>query len=101
MQCWKAGELSAMKSAVTVIFSDLLTVCVSKSESAVTVITNELLSVCAANLCKIYCSCYLCYLFSCMFVNKPSFSIILRAGLFTPYTHKTIFVTIFISRHSN
>ncbi|GBN71773.1 hypothetical protein AVEN_131662-1 [Araneus ventricosus] len=34
-----------------------------------------------------YCFLYLCYVFSCIFVNKPSFSIILRVGLFTPYTH--------------
>ncbi|GBM63032.1 hypothetical protein AVEN_54712-1 [Araneus ventricosus] len=56
---WKVGELSAIESAVTVIISNLLTVCVSKSERAVTVITSELLSVCAANLYKSYCSCYL------------------------------------------
>nr|GBN74218.1 hypothetical protein AVEN_104415-1 [Araneus ventricosus] len=34
----ESDELSAIESAVTVINSDLLTVCVSKSESAVTVI---------------------------------------------------------------
>ncbi|GBO16524.1 hypothetical protein AVEN_88649-1 [Araneus ventricosus] len=75
---WKADELSAIESTVTVI-SDLLTVCVSKSESAVTVITSELLSVCVANLYKSYCSSYLCYVFfSCSFVNKPSLSCVLN-----------------------
>ncbi|GBO18061.1 hypothetical protein AVEN_21791-1 [Araneus ventricosus] len=92
--CSAGKPVSSIESAVTVIISDLLTVCVSKSESAVTVITSELLSVSAANLCKIYCSCYLCYVFSCIFVNKPSFSIVLSAGLFTPYTHRSICVTI-------
>ncbi|GBN77945.1 hypothetical protein AVEN_115795-1 [Araneus ventricosus] len=38
------------------------------------------------SLNKDYCFLYLCYVFSCIFVNKPSFSIILRVGLFTPYT---------------
>ncbi|GBM51121.1 hypothetical protein AVEN_244172-1 [Araneus ventricosus] len=47
---WKAGELRAIESAVTVIISDFLTVCVAKSESAVTVIISELLSVCDVNL---------------------------------------------------
>ncbi|GBN96225.1 hypothetical protein AVEN_156224-1 [Araneus ventricosus] len=47
---WKAGKLSAIESAVTVIISDLLTVCVSKYKSVVAVITSELLSVCVANL---------------------------------------------------
>ncbi|GBM88513.1 hypothetical protein AVEN_25098-1 [Araneus ventricosus] len=32
LQCWKAGELSAIEKAVTVVISDLLTVCVCKSE---------------------------------------------------------------------
>ncbi|GBO46493.1 hypothetical protein AVEN_270181-1 [Araneus ventricosus] len=58
---WKAGELSDIESAVAIIISDLLTVC--ESESAVTVTTSESLSVCDANLHKIYCSCYLCYVF--------------------------------------
>ncbi|GBL73288.1 hypothetical protein AVEN_159327-1 [Araneus ventricosus] len=40
-----AGELSAIESAGTVITSELLTVCVAKSESAVIVINCELLSV--------------------------------------------------------
>ncbi|GBO18648.1 hypothetical protein AVEN_256042-1, partial [Araneus ventricosus] len=67
----RAGKPRAIESAVTVIINDLLTVCVSKSESAVTGITSKLLSVFAANLCKIYCSCYMCYVFSCIFVNNP------------------------------
>ncbi|GBL77598.1 hypothetical protein AVEN_32499-1 [Araneus ventricosus] len=33
-------------------------------------------------------------MFSCMVLNKPSFSIILRIELFPPYTHKRIFVTL-------
>ncbi|GBM36029.1 hypothetical protein AVEN_274436-1 [Araneus ventricosus] len=44
--CWKAGELSSIESAVTVIISDLLTGCVVKSESAVTVIIIDLLTGC-------------------------------------------------------
>ncbi|GBM34532.1 hypothetical protein AVEN_43189-1, partial [Araneus ventricosus] len=48
LQCWKAGELRAIETDVTVIISDLLTVCVSKSESAVTVITSDLLTVCVS-----------------------------------------------------
>ncbi|GBN87521.1 hypothetical protein AVEN_56239-1 [Araneus ventricosus] len=58
---WKAGELSAIESAVTAIISELLSVCVARSGSAVT--TSDLLSVCAANLYKCYCSCYLCFVF--------------------------------------
>ncbi|GBM55143.1 hypothetical protein AVEN_207027-1 [Araneus ventricosus] len=38
----------------------------------------------------------MCYVFSCTFVNKPSFSIILRVGLFTPCTRRKILVTIYI-----
>ncbi|GBL91978.1 hypothetical protein AVEN_116790-1 [Araneus ventricosus] len=34
-----------------------------------------------------YCFLYLFYVFSCIFVNKSSFSIILRVGLFTPYIY--------------
>ncbi|GBO40814.1 hypothetical protein AVEN_52984-1 [Araneus ventricosus] len=41
---WKAGELSAIETAVTVIISDLLTVYVTKYESAVTHITREMMS---------------------------------------------------------
>ncbi|GBN06292.1 hypothetical protein AVEN_184758-1 [Araneus ventricosus] len=37
---WKAVELSAIESAPTIIISDLLTVCVAKSQRAVTVITT-------------------------------------------------------------
>ncbi|GBO17432.1 hypothetical protein AVEN_42313-1 [Araneus ventricosus] len=55
---WKTGELSSIESAVTVIISDLLTVCVAKSQSAITVMTIELLPVCVVNLYK--SSCYLC-----------------------------------------
>ncbi|GBM46744.1 hypothetical protein AVEN_31371-1 [Araneus ventricosus] len=61
---WKAGELSAIESADTVIISDFLTVCVAKSKCAVTFITSELLSVWVSNLYKSYCSCYLCFVFS-------------------------------------
>ncbi|GBM59087.1 hypothetical protein AVEN_169033-1 [Araneus ventricosus] len=90
----KAGELSAIESALIVVISDLLTVCVAKSESAKMLLPVNCclftLLICARSIV----SCYLCYVFSCIFVNKPSFSIILRVGLFTPYTHRTIFVTI-------
>ncbi|GBM28995.1 hypothetical protein AVEN_40748-1 [Araneus ventricosus] len=78
---WKACELSTIESAVTVIISELKTVCVSKSESAVTANISELLSVCVANLYKDYCSCYLCLVFSRIIVNKPSFSVIMLVGL--------------------
>ncbi|GBN02026.1 hypothetical protein AVEN_69556-1 [Araneus ventricosus] len=61
---WKACELRAIESAVTVIISDLLTVCVAKSDSVVIVITSKLLSVCVANLYKSYCTCYRCFVFS-------------------------------------
>ncbi|GBL92811.1 hypothetical protein AVEN_4521-1 [Araneus ventricosus] len=60
---WKAGELSTIERAFTVFTSELLIVCVAKSESAVTVITSELLSVCVANLYRSYCTCYLCFVF--------------------------------------
>ncbi|GBM52524.1 hypothetical protein AVEN_32800-1 [Araneus ventricosus] len=60
LQC----ELRDIESAVTVFTSNLLTVCVAKSERAVTVITSKLLSVCVANLYRNYCSCYLCFVFS-------------------------------------
>ncbi|GBM33590.1 hypothetical protein AVEN_181835-1 [Araneus ventricosus] len=95
-QCdrWIAGELSAIENAVTVIISDLLTDCIATSESAVTVITSELLSNCVANLYKSYCTCYLCFVFSRIFLYKPLLSIILLAGLFPPFTLRTIFVTI-------
>ncbi|GBM30759.1 hypothetical protein AVEN_30581-1 [Araneus ventricosus] len=85
----RAGRLNAIESGVTAIISDLLTVCVAKSERAVTVITSDLLSICV--LYESYCTCASCFP---EFVNKPSFSIILRVGLFPPYSHRTIFVTI-------
>ncbi|GBN84685.1 hypothetical protein AVEN_93666-1 [Araneus ventricosus] len=57
---WKAGELSANIGAFTVIISDLLTVCVARSESAVTVITCEVLSValliCARSIVPVTCA---------------------------------------------
>ncbi|GBN49588.1 hypothetical protein AVEN_142382-1 [Araneus ventricosus] len=61
---WKAGELSVIESAVTVIISDLLTACVAKSESAVTLITCELLSValliCTRSIVPVTCAtCFL------------------------------------------
>ncbi|GBM58696.1 hypothetical protein AVEN_256470-1 [Araneus ventricosus] len=90
----RARKLSAFQSAVIVGISDLLTVCVAKSQS-----TELLLPV---NCClftllfsaRSIVSSYLWFLFSCIFVNKPSFSINMRIGLFTPYTHRTIFVTL-------
>ncbi|GBM91301.1 hypothetical protein AVEN_69673-1 [Araneus ventricosus] len=87
---WEAGELSAVIVAIT----DLLTVCVAKSQS------DELLlpaSCCLLTLiiwARSIVSCYLCYVFSCTFVTKPSFSIILPVGLFTPHTHRKNFVTL-------
>ncbi|GBM73849.1 hypothetical protein AVEN_100552-1 [Araneus ventricosus] len=60
---WNTGELSAIESGVLVIISDLLTVCVAKTENAVTGIITELLSVCVVNLYKSYCSCYLYFVF--------------------------------------
>ncbi|GBN17031.1 hypothetical protein AVEN_109525-1 [Araneus ventricosus] len=59
---WKAGEMNAIESAVTVITSELLSVCVARSGSAVTVIANDLI-VCVYNLYKCYCSRYLCFVF--------------------------------------
>ncbi|GBM56129.1 hypothetical protein AVEN_168444-1 [Araneus ventricosus] len=65
---------------------DLLSVCVAKSETAVIVITRELLTfvllICTRTIVPVTCATC----FSCICVNKPSFSIILRVGLFPPYT---------------
>ncbi|GBO22344.1 hypothetical protein AVEN_207420-1 [Araneus ventricosus] len=96
----KAGELSAIESAVIVVISDLLTVCVAKSDS-----TELLLPVSCCLFTLLICarsivSCYPCYVFSCVFVNKPSFSIILGIGLFPPYTHRKIFVAISTFYHN-
>ncbi|GBN86171.1 hypothetical protein AVEN_220380-1 [Araneus ventricosus] len=60
----RAGELSVIASAVTVIISELLTVCVARSGSSVTVIASDLLPVPVANLYECYCSCYLCFVFT-------------------------------------
>ncbi|GBN43072.1 hypothetical protein AVEN_201040-1 [Araneus ventricosus] len=93
---WKTGELRAIENAVIVVISDLMTVCVAKYQS-----TELLLPLNCCLFTLLICArsmvfCYLCYVFSCIFVNKSSFSIILHDGLFTPYTHRTIFVTIYI-----
>ncbi|GBM82157.1 hypothetical protein AVEN_5522-1 [Araneus ventricosus] len=85
--------MSAIESAVIVVTSYLLTVCVVKYQSA-ELFTRELLSIYIGDLCKNYCFLSLCYVLSCIFVNKPSFSIILRVGLSTPYTHGNTFATI-------
>ncbi|GBM49790.1 hypothetical protein AVEN_266125-1 [Araneus ventricosus] len=92
----RARKLSAIESAVIVVISDVLTACVAKSQSA-----ELLLSVSCSLFTLLICaisivSCYLCYVFSYTFVNKPPFSIILRVRLFTPYIHsdRNIFVTI-------
>ncbi|GBN74624.1 hypothetical protein AVEN_157315-1 [Araneus ventricosus] len=61
---------------------------------AITVIVHDLLSSGVVNLRKCCYSCYLRFVFSGIFENKASFSIILLVGLFSPYTHKTIFVTV-------
>ncbi|GBL72084.1 hypothetical protein AVEN_115094-1 [Araneus ventricosus] len=53
---WETGELSSIESAVIVDISDLLTVCVAKSQSAELLLPCGLLSFYVANLCKIYCS---------------------------------------------
>ncbi|GBO14917.1 hypothetical protein AVEN_222000-1 [Araneus ventricosus] len=89
LQCELEGiELTAIESPVIVVFSDLLTVCVAKSQSAELLLPVNCclftLLICAISIV----SCYLCYVFPRTFVNKPSFSIILRVGLFTPYTHR-------------
>ncbi|GBN87487.1 hypothetical protein AVEN_130918-1 [Araneus ventricosus] len=47
---WKAGDINAIESAVTVIISELLSVRVAGSGRAVTVIASNLLSVCVDNL---------------------------------------------------
>ncbi|GBM45796.1 hypothetical protein AVEN_55556-1 [Araneus ventricosus] len=78
---YEDGEMSAFESAVIVVISDLLTICIAKSQSA-----ELLLPVNCCLLALLICarsivSCYLCYVFSCTFVNKPSFSIILRVVL--------------------
>ncbi|GBL79603.1 hypothetical protein AVEN_18164-1 [Araneus ventricosus] len=57
MRARKTGELRAIESAVTVIISELLSVCVARSGNAVTVIASDL-TVCIDNLYKFYCSCY-------------------------------------------
>ncbi|GBM64674.1 hypothetical protein AVEN_215942-1 [Araneus ventricosus] len=43
---WKAGEVIAIESAVTVIISELLSVCVARSGSAVNGIASDVLSAC-------------------------------------------------------
>ncbi|GBM03413.1 hypothetical protein AVEN_265456-1 [Araneus ventricosus] len=75
---WKAGELSVIESAVIVIISELLSVCVARYGSAVTVIASDLLPM---------------LLVYGIYVTKSSFSVILLVALFPPYTHRTIFVT--------
>ncbi|GBM19770.1 hypothetical protein AVEN_208646-1 [Araneus ventricosus] len=83
--------VSAIQSAVIFVISDLLTVCIAKSQSAELLLPVNCclftLLICARSIVPVT-------LFSCIFVNKPSFSIILRVGPFTPYTLRTIFVTI-------
>ncbi|GBN02586.1 hypothetical protein AVEN_62511-1 [Araneus ventricosus] len=90
----EAGELSAIESTVIVVTSDLLTVCDAKHQSAELLLPVNCclfpLLICARSIV----SCYLCYVFSCTFVNKPSFSISLRVRLFTPNTQRKIFATI-------
>ncbi|GBO41416.1 hypothetical protein AVEN_114136-1 [Araneus ventricosus] len=61
----EAGDLSAIETAVIVVFSDLLTVCVAKSGSAELLLPANCclftLLICARSIV----SCYLCYVFSC------------------------------------
>ncbi|GBN90600.1 hypothetical protein AVEN_134194-1 [Araneus ventricosus] len=95
LQCeLEASELSAIESALIVVISDLLTVCGAKSQSSELLLPVNCclftLLICARSIV----SCCLYYVFSCIFVSEPSFSIILRVGLFTPYTHRKILVTI-------
>ncbi|GBN95201.1 hypothetical protein AVEN_101124-1 [Araneus ventricosus] len=91
---WKAGEMSAIENALNVIISESLSVSVARSESAITVTGSNLclfvLLICAS---AVY-FCYLRFVFSGIFKHKVSFSVILLVGLFSPYTHRTIFVTI-------
>ncbi|GBM44816.1 hypothetical protein AVEN_139646-1 [Araneus ventricosus] len=82
----KAGELSAIESAVTVVISELLSVCVARSGSAAAVIASDL-TVCVDNLYRCYCSSVL-RVYG-IFVSKSSFSLTLLVGLFSPYTHRT------------
>ncbi|GBL89618.1 hypothetical protein AVEN_104588-1 [Araneus ventricosus] len=90
----EVGVLSAIECAVIVVISDLLSVCVAKSQSAELLLpVNCCLFTLLFGIISIV-PCYLCYVFSCTFVNKPSFSIILRVGLFKPYSHRKIFVII-------
>ncbi|GBL93084.1 hypothetical protein AVEN_216443-1 [Araneus ventricosus] len=53
----RAGELSAIESAVNVIFSELLSVCVARRGRALTVIASDLLSVCVI----VPVACALCF----------------------------------------
>ncbi|GBM85522.1 hypothetical protein AVEN_53124-1 [Araneus ventricosus] len=53
---------------------------------AIAVIVSDLLSACTANLCKCCFFCYLRFVFSGIFDNKASLSIILLVGLFTVHT---------------
>ncbi|GBM71019.1 hypothetical protein AVEN_56659-1 [Araneus ventricosus] len=95
---YEVGELSAIESAVIVVISELLTVCVAKSQSAELLLPVNCylftLLICARSIV----SRYLCYVFSCTFVKELSFSIILSVGLFTPYTHRKIFATIYLCK---
>ncbi|GBN71688.1 hypothetical protein AVEN_15893-1 [Araneus ventricosus] len=47
---WKAGEMSVIECAVTVIISELLSNFFTRSGSAVTVIASDFLSVCIDNM---------------------------------------------------
>ncbi|GBL94797.1 hypothetical protein AVEN_244773-1 [Araneus ventricosus] len=60
---WKAGELRAIESTVTVVISDLLTACVPKSESVVELLLVNCclfaLLICTRSIVPVTCaSCY-------------------------------------------
>ncbi|GBM00539.1 hypothetical protein AVEN_200953-1 [Araneus ventricosus] len=67
---WKAGELSAIESAVIVVISDLLTVCVATSQSFELLLASNCCLLTFLICARSIVSCYLCYVFSCKFVNN-------------------------------
>ncbi|GBM63387.1 hypothetical protein AVEN_64629-1 [Araneus ventricosus] len=91
-----SGVLERVKDlfGVLVALRDGLTL--SAIGGAVLVITIDFLSACVANLCKccfFRVSCASSFLEYSL--NKASLSVIQFVGLFSPYTHRKIFVTIF------
>ncbi|GBN47248.1 hypothetical protein AVEN_215572-1 [Araneus ventricosus] len=64
---WKAGELSAIESAVIVVISDLVTLCVAKFQSAELLLPGNCCLRTMPSYARSIVSCYLC---SCKFVNN-------------------------------